>query len=300
MALHHWKSAALRALVAVAFLHLAVQAAPAVAQSADPNQATDPNQEIWNKIVALPWVVGPQDVAALEGATLSLKADYVFLDVPSVTEFMNLTQNPRDGTEREQIFGPADLRWFGIIEFIGDGYIEDKEEIDADALLEAMRTATEEANEVRRKNGWAEMTIVGWRRTPNYDPQTNRLEWAIDANNSDGTSSTNFNTRILGRRGATSAVLVTDPQHFEADLAEFKLALAGYDFNPGERYSEFQEGDKVAAYGLGALVLGGAAAVAAKTGLWKTFGKFIWIAVVAAGAVIWGFFKKLFGGRKAS
>lgn len=300
MTLHRFKFAALRTLLVATSICLALQAAPVVAQSSDPNQAADPGQEIWDKIVALPWVVGPQDVPALEGATLSLKADYVFLDVPSVREFMTLTQNPRDGTEREQIFGPADLHWFGIIEFIGDGYIEDKEEIDADALLEVMRKGTEEANEVRRKNGWAEMTIVGWRRPPYYDPQTNRLEWAIDANNSDGTSSTNFNTRILGRRGATSAVLVTDPQNFEADLAEFQQTLVGYQFNPGERYSEFQEGDKVAAYGLGALVVGGAAAVSAKTGLWKTFGKFIWIAVVAVGAVIWGFFKKLFGGRKAS
>jgi uncharacterized membrane-anchored protein len=76
--------------------------------------------------------------------------------------------------------------------------------------------------------------------------------------------------------------------------------LAGYDFNPGDRYSEFQEGDKVAAYGLGALVVGGAAAVAAKTGIWKALGKFLWIGIAAVGAVVWGGVKKLFGARKAS
>ena len=278
-------------------------AAPAGAQSTDPDpnaQQSSEQDQTWNKIVALPWVIGPQKVSALQGATLDLKSDHVFLDVASVTQFMQLTQNPRDDTEQEQVFGPDDLHWFGIIEFIGDGYVEDKEEIDADALLKTVKEGTEQANEVRRQNGWGEMHVVGWRRPPYYDPQTNRLEWAIDATNSDGSSSTNFNTRILGRRGVTSVVLVTDPQNFEKDLAEFKLALAGYDFNPGDRYSEFQEGDKVAAYGLGALVVGGAAAVAAKTGIWKALGKFLWIGIAAVGAVVWGVVKKLFGARKAS
>jgi uncharacterized membrane-anchored protein len=198
------------------------------------------------------------------------------------------------------VFGPSDLHWFGILEFSADGYVDDKEEIDADELLESLKQGTEAANEMRRKNGWSEMKITGWRRAPHYDETTNRLEWAIDADNSDGTSSTNFNTRILGRRGVTSAVLVTDPAHFEADLAEFRQTLVGYEFNPGERYSEFQEGDKVAAYGLGALVLGGAAAVAAKSGFLKFIGKFLWIGIVAVLAAVGGAFKRLFGGRKAS
>jgi uncharacterized membrane-anchored protein len=80
-------------------------------------------------------------------------------------------------------------------------------------------------------------------------------------------------------------------------VASFKTALAGFDFNSGEKYSEFRAGDHVAEFGLGALVLGGAAAVAAKTGFWKVLlaglaagWKAIAVAVAAAGAAI----KKLF------
>jgi uncharacterized membrane-anchored protein len=293
-----FKGATLRACLRATILAICVAQAPSIAHGDEASDAAQ--KELWNKITALPWVVGPKSVAALQGATLQLHDHYIFLDVAATPEFMNLTENPRSGDEREQVFGPADLHWFAIIDFSEDGYVSDKEEIDANAVLENIKKRTEQSNEMRRQKGWAEMHIIGWNRAPYYDTQTHQLEWAIDASNGDGGTSTNFNTRILGRRGVTSAVLVTDPQHFEADLGEFKLALAGYSFDPGERYSEFQKGDKVAAYGLSALILGGATAVAAKTGLLKTIGKFLWIVVVGAGAAIWGFIKRLFGGRRAS
>jgi uncharacterized membrane-anchored protein len=73
--------------------------------------------------------------------------------------------------------------------------------------------------------------------------------------------------------------------------------LAAVDFNPGNRYTDFDagKGDKVATYGIAALIAGG---IAAKAGLFKTLWlallagkKFIIIAVVAIGA----WFRKLFG-----
>lgn len=105
----------------------------------------------------------------------------------------------------------------------------------------------------------------------------------------------NVSTRILVRSGYTHAILVSSPQAMEADLADFKLALKNFDYVSGEKYSEWKEGDKVAAYGLGALVLGGAAAVAtSKGGL-----KMIFIAIAGAVAAAWAGVKKFFG-RKSS
>ena len=256
--------------------------------------SADSNEDLWNKITALPWVHGPSQVSALQNASLQLPGNFIFLDAKDTAQFMRLTENPRDGTEVEQVFGPEDLHWFAILTFSADGYVEDKEKIDADAVLKSIREGTEEANKARKENGWAEMHVTGWHLAPHYDSQTNRLEWAIDAEEAGGGASTNFNTRILGRRGVTSAVLVTDPDHFDADLGEFKTALTGYDFNAGDRYSEFQSGDKVAEYGLTALILGGAAAVAAKTGILKVIGKFLWIGVVAVIAAVSSFFKRVF------
>jgi uncharacterized membrane-anchored protein len=74
--------------------------------------------------------------------------------------------------------------------------------------------------------------------------------------------------------------------------------LAAIDFNPGNRYADFSEaaGDKVASYGIAALVAGG---VAAKLGLFKGLWiallgakKFIIIGVVALVAWVGRFFGK--------
>lgn len=95
-----------------------------------------------------------------------------------------------------------------------------------------------------------------------------------------------------------SAILVSSPQTLDEDMKAFNTALAGYDFVPGEKYAEFKSGDKVAEYGLAALVVGAGAAAAAKMGLLKFLGKF-WYLILAAAALAWGAIRKLFG-RKAS
>jgi len=93
-------------------------------------------------------------------------------------------------------------------------------------------------------------------------------------------------------------VLVSNPDSLEKDRAAFVTALNGFSYDSGKAYSEFKEGDKLAAYGLGALVLGGAAAAAAKTGVGKALFKGLWIALAAGAAGIWAFVKR-FMGKKA-
>ena len=61
----------------------------------------------------------------------------------------------------------------------------------------------------------------------------------------------------------------------------------------GERYAEFRAGDRVAEYGLAALVLGGAAAVATKSGFLKAFGKLIVVGVMGVGAAVLAFVRRL-------
>jgi uncharacterized membrane-anchored protein len=108
----------------------------------------------------------------------------------------------------------------------------------------------------------------------------------------------NYSIRILGRDGVMRAILVSDPNGLEQNIRAFRTALKGFDFVPGHRYAEFRSGDKVAEYGLAALIVGGAAAAAAKTGAGKALFKFMGIGVFAAGAAVLGFFKRLFSSRK--
>lgn len=88
--------------------------------------------------------------------------------------------------------------------------------------------------------------------------------------------------------------LVTDPSLLAPTLPKFKSVLAGMNFSAGNKYGEYKKGDKMAEYGLSALVVGGAAAVAVKSG----FAKGLWKLIVIGGVAVVAIFKKLFGKKE--
>lgn len=244
-----------------------------------------------NPFAELNWVVGPTEVKVGKHAQLSVPDGFMFLEPKENSKFQELIENPSNG--RESLIAPSDLRWFGLLDFEDIGYVKDDEKIDAGALLESVKAGTEAGNEERRKRGWAELKITGWRFEPRYDPATQRLEWAIEAE-SENLPVVNFNTRLLGRRGVTAATLVADPEALDAAVSEFKVVLTGFDYNEGEAYADVQEGDKMAKYGLAALIAGGGAAIAAKTGLLKS----LWKILAAAGVAVIAWLAKIFKGKK--
>jgi uncharacterized membrane-anchored protein len=79
--------------------------------------------------------------------------------------------------------------------------------------------------------------------------------------------------------------------------------LTGYSFQSGQSYAEFRSGDKVAKYGLAALVLGGAAVGAAKLGLFAWVAVLLkkgWKLIIIAVAAVAGAIKKVFAKIKGS
>jgi uncharacterized membrane-anchored protein len=277
--------------VAVA-LCLAFACAPLAAQeTADPEATPPAAAQPEDPLAKLDWVVGPADVKVGKHATLNVPEGYLYLHPKETSKFQEIVQNPSNG--RESLIAPDDLRWFGLFEFEDIGYVKDDEEIDADAVLDSVREGTKQANEERKKRGWAPLQITGWHFKPRYDTGTKRLEWAIAAA-SEGEPVVNVNTRLLGRKGVTSATLVAGPETLDAAFAEFKTVLQGFQYVQGERYADVQEGDHMAEYGLAALIAGGGAAVAAKSGLLKSFWKVIVAAL--AGLGVWA--RKLFGKKQ--
>jgi uncharacterized membrane-anchored protein len=244
-------------------------------------------KQIREQIRALNWIKGPQRVQLFGNAALDLPEGYVFLNPADAAKFDAITHNIGGGTE--YFLAPADMHWESHLTFKDDGYIKDDDKIDAAAILENIKQNTEAANKIRRDRGWDEMAVIGWQTPPHYDTETHRLEWAVSGKDlKSNTTVVNFNTRILGRGGVTSAVLIAQPADLTAATNDFKSTLAAFEYNPGQRYAEYKAGDKVAKYGLAALITGGAAAIAVKTGLWKVIvgalvagWKFIAAAVVA-------------------
>jgi uncharacterized membrane-anchored protein len=232
------------------------------------------------------------------GTTAQVKVPngYLFAGGNDTRTLMEAMQNPT--TDKELGFvAPANEDWFAVFEFQAVGYVKDDEKgsLDADAILESIRAGTEEGNKERARRGWPALTVVGWETPPRYNEETHNLEWAIRLE-SEGKPAVNHNTRLLGRGGVMEVTLVCDPAQLSETLPKFRTMLSGFDFAQGQKYSEFRQGDKMAAYGLTGLIAGGGVAVAAKSGLLKWLWKGLVAVVVALGALA----KKIFSRKQTA
>lgn len=246
------------------------------------------------------WQEGPGTMQLGKEAEIDLPEGYLFADAATTKSIMELSGNPVSNRELGLVAPAAEeANWFLVFEYYAVGYIkdDDKDEIDADALLESISEGTEESNKYRIENGFSPLHVVGWFEEPRYDEQTHNLVWALDAKDDTGEHTVNYNVRLLGRKGYMSVTLVTDPTSLATDKPEVETLLAGYQYKKGKRYAEYRDGDKLAGYGLTALVAGGAGAAAVKLGLLGKLGKLLAKAgklVVVAFLALVAFIKKMF------
>jgi uncharacterized membrane-anchored protein len=251
---------------------------------------------------SLPWTVGPGTAKVGNQAEIKVPEGARFTGSAGTRKMLEMMHNPTAGSELGLLTNDQ-LDWFVIFEFEDIGYVKDadKEKLDGKAMLESLREGNEAGNEERKKRGWAPITIVGWHTAPFYNKETNNLEWCIKGA-SEGHDIVNYNTRILGRGGVMSANLLVAPEQLDATLPNIKTMLKGFSYTDGQKYSEWKSGDKIAKYGLSALVVGGAVGVAAKLGLLGKLAaslgklwKLIIVGFIGLGAAIKGL---LFGKKK--
>ena len=219
------------------------------------------------------WHKGPYVAKLGSFAELKIPAGYEFADGDGARRYLELTHNPAEGTELGIVtpVGNADAdNWVVYFDFDETGFVKDDEKsaIDSDKLLNSIKQGTEEGNEERKKRGWEPFHITGWQAQPFYDQTTHNLTWATigRGDNPKEANTINYASRVLGRRGVMRTDLVIDPSQTAA-IAKFDDLMNGFAFSTGSRYADFVKGDKVAEYGLTALIAGGATAVALKTGL---------------------------------
>jgi uncharacterized membrane-anchored protein len=221
------------------------------------------------------WHKGP--ITATLGdrvATVGVPPEYVFANAADTRRLMESMGNIVDNTEVGMIT-PAGEDWFLIFEYKPEGYVkdDDRNQIDKDAILESYRRGTEEGNKRRKERGVPGLHITGWFEEPHYDPATHNLVWALQARDDEGGQVVNYNVRVLGREGYMSVTLVDEPSKIAATKPRAEKILSSFAYSPGKTYAEWRPGDKVAQYGLVALVAGGAGAAAAKMGLFAVLGK---------------------------
>jgi uncharacterized membrane-anchored protein len=221
---------------------------------------------------------GPQTIELRDQAKLALPEGYGFVPAQEGAAVMSLMGNQTDERFIGLIFPQTEAQWFVTMDYEPAGYIKDDDakEWDADELLDSLKEGTKASNERRESLGITPIEVTRWVESPKYDAVAHRLVWSAEAKEigvEDQDPTINYNTYVLGREGYISLNLITSASTIEAEKPAAHELLAAVDFNSGKRYSDFDPAtDKVAAYGLAALV-GGAAAK--KLGLFAMLGVFL-------------------------
>lgn len=240
-------------------------------------------------------------------AKLNLPTNISYLDpIDTDTVLVKLWDNPPSGVKTLGMLMPTDKTpadpdcWAVTITSTEDGYVKDDDagKINYSDLLKQMQQGTAEVNKDRKAKGYPAIELVGWAEPPHYDAATHKLYWAKELRvEGAGENTLNYDIRILGRRGVLVLSAIAGMNQLPEIRKEAPEILALVDFNDGNRYTDFDpKVDKVATYGLAALVAGG---IAAKLGFFKLLWigllaakKFIVIGIVAVSAWVRKLFKK--------
>lgn len=196
----------------------------------------------------------------------------------------------------------ADDGWAVVVTYAGDGYVPDKDasSIDYAKMLKQMQDATRENNEQRKKDGYRAFDLVGWAVPPHYDADSKKLYWARELKVEGSQVDTlNYDIRVLGRRGFLSLNAIAAMPQLGTVRDGMQQLLPMAEFDAGARYADYNKStDKLAAYGIAALIGGG---LAAKAGLFAKLGlvlaKFWKLGLVGLAALGSGI-KRFFGGGR--
>lgn len=241
-------------------------------------------------------------------ARFQLKPEFRYLEQADARRVLeDLWGNPPD----ESVLGLivprkpdllADDSWAVVVTYSDEGYVSDEDaaKIDYDRMLTEMKQSTREENSARKEAGYGTVDLVGWAVPPRYDGSAKKLYWAKELSFDGNAEHTlNYDIRVLGRHGYLSLNAVAGMSELAQVQKGMQDLLPMTEFDSGARYADFNAStDKVASYGLAALVGGGLAAKAglfAKIGLvLAKFWKLLLVGVVAIGAGL----RRMFGGKK--
>jgi uncharacterized membrane-anchored protein len=273
-------------------------------EAVDALLAADPREAIAKSLVQRDGTIDLQGGQA----RVTIAEGFAFLDPADTKKLLtDLWGNPPDASEGvlgaivpRDVSVLSDGSWVAIITYVNEGHVSDDDasSINYDDLLKQMQEETTAANDERVKAGYEPISLVGWAQKPSYDGASHKLHWAKHLQFGTSSNTLNYSIRALGRTGVLELNVVGDMKQLPDINAQVPKMLTMVSFSEGNRYADFKEGDQTAAYGVAALIAGGAAA---KAGLFKGLialllasWKFIAIGAVAVGGMIW----RMFSNRK--
>jgi len=179
--------------------------------------------------------------------------------------------------------------------FVSSGFVtaDDWKEVDAPKMLQDIRDATDGQNEERKKNGQSGLQVDGWVQEPRFDAARHSVVWILKLHEDNGGRPfLNATALALGRDGYERFVLAADADNPAKARSELNSLVGNFSYNKGSRWTDHLSGDKLAGFGIAALVGTVAGATIAKTvgfGALLLLLKKFFVLIVAAviGAIAW-------------
>lgn len=243
------------------------------------------------------WSEGPCDGPIGDVAKLAVPAGVAYTGKDGTRRFILALKNlPGSQVATAQWMKPP--FWQAYFSINAEGYIkdEDKDELDADKLLSVLKEGCKLGNEERRRRGIDTFEIAGWAVPPHYDEATHNLEWGTRLHGEVGEDTINYEIKLLSRSGYVSSMLVCSPDELAVALPQFRKLIAAVAFLPGKRYDEMKPGDPIADATLTTLIVGGAAALGWKAGIFK----YLWKLIAVIGVGIAALWRKITGRSKTT
>lgn len=225
---------------------------------------------------AVEWVAGPARANLGAVAEIKVPEGYKFTGAQGASSL--LSRHPNSGTKNPAgILEPVSGDWLIIFEYIEIGSVRDadKESLDAETILKAVRSQIGPS--------------ASWELEPVYDAAAHSLEWAVSANSGPGTPAIiNHSVHFLGRHGILRVDAVLPPRG-NLGSVPLKQLVQGVTFKEGERYTDYQEGDKLSSFGLAQLITGASPAntaavpVAVSDQNARSTGAVFWVVFILSG-----------------
>ncbi len=214
-------------------------------------------------------------------ATLNVPADFYYLSpADAKIVLVDIWGNPPAAAEGTMgmifpaKYAPTDIEaWGSTVEYSDDGYVSDADAATTnyDELLQNIKDSIRENNVEREKQGFPKITLVGWASAPHYDTSAHALHWARDLMFGDDKQpqhTLNYSVRVLGREGVFQFNFIAGLDQLKEIEGVIPTVTKLVQFDKGKAYTDYVEGDKIAAYGMAGMIAAGAGAkIAAKVGL---------------------------------
>jgi uncharacterized membrane-anchored protein len=195
------------------------------------------------------WISGPQKISIGDFADVNIPSGYRFTDAHGARVILENANTP---VPNDLIGVLADNggTWWSVLEYDKNGYVKsaDMAKIDSAAVLKAVQ------KQLQNQGNGRGITSLTWQSEPAFDAQADSLTWSLQVQTG-SSKSLNEGTALLGRHGVLEVTSVRS-YPLAASPALDQIVSENISFKDGDRYSNYQNGDKVGEMGLAGLIAG--------------------------------------------